>query len=89
MIPTHQRRNHETTDDLLDELEYILVAVDVLADATRDQQETREIYCAIAMLRMAFDKINEIKSARAAEWVGTGGASYCLSDAEKAEAVRA
>lgn len=89
MIPIHQRRNHEKTDDLLNDLDCILVALDALEDAMPRREATRETNAAHAMRRMALDKIKEIEAARSAEWVGLGGKSDRLSDAEKAEATGA
>lgn len=85
MIPKHQRRNYEKTDDLINDLDCILTALDALEEAA----PTRETNAAHAMRRMALDKIKEIEIAHSAEWVGLGGKSDRLSDAEKAEATGA
>lgn len=86
MIPTHHRRNYDATDDLLNDLDCLLVALDALEDAAPSQEGTRESNAAYAMRRMALDKIREIQKARAREWAGLGGSSDNLTDAEIAEA---
>tara|TARA_R110002124_G_scaffold11597_18_gene55385 strand:- start:47963 stop:48232 length:270 start_codon:yes stop_codon:yes gene_type:complete len=86
MIPVHQRRNYEKTDDLLNDLNCILVALDALSDVIPSQEATPETNAVAAMLRMAREKVEEIENARSFEWVGLGGASDKLTDAEIAEA---
>lgn len=49
MIPLNLRRNHERTDDLLNDLDCILVALEALEDLAPDRKATRETNAACKM----------------------------------------
>lgn len=89
MIPKHQSRNYEKTDDLLNDMSVLLTALETVHDAIPLMEATCETNAAAGLMRMVMEKFEEIEDARSAEWVGLGGKSDRLSDAEKAEATGA
>lgn len=86
MVPEHQRKNYDRTGDLINALDCILVALDTLEQAVAPREATRESNAAAKMLDLALDKIKEIEKARSMEWVGIGGRSDTLTEAEVAQA---
>lgn len=86
MILKHHRRNHEATDELLNDLDCILVALEALEEAAPMREATPETNAAANMRNLARAKIKEIEKARSMEWTGLGGLSDRLSKAEVAQA---
>ncbi|MBD3738852.1 MAG: hypothetical protein IE938_20655 [Pseudomonas balearica] len=83
MIPKNQRDNYERTDEQLSELRALLVAVDNLNDL--DAKHPDRIWT-IALTRLALAKLDTIDHHHSMEWVGIGGASDTLTEAELIEA---
>lgn len=90
MIPEHQRRNHEHTDDLLHDARVLLTALESADDEAPARNNLDRYAQAVpALIRMVRDKLEEIEKARAAEWVGIGGVSESLTKDEAAAALEA
>lgn len=79
MIPDHQRKNYERTDEHINELNALLVAIDTLNDL--DPKNADRVWT-IALTRMARDKLETIERQRQMEWVGLGGSSFGLNEEE-------
>ena len=88
MIPQNQRLNHEHTDDLINDLDCLLVALDLLRDSITDATPSREANAVGGLLNMTLAKFSEIAKARAMEWVGIGGFSGIPTESEVAQARR-
>lgn len=86
MIPKHQRHNYERTNELLNDLDCLMIAMNELQDLAGNRDDMRLHNAAYAMRYMAMEKFLEVEKSRQAEWVGLGGKSPELTDAETAAA---
>ena len=83
MIPKHQRENYERTDHLLGEVNALLVTIEEISYAS-DGGKAHEFV--ETLLRMAVKKMEAAVRSHSMEWVGLGGTSHDLTEAEITEA---
>ena len=83
MIPRNQSLNHERTEDRLFKLQALMVAAHELRELPETYPERKH---AETLGLMALDMIEQVLRAHLMEWVGLGGNTEELTEAEIAEA---
>jgi hypothetical protein len=86
-IEQHLRKNFERSDDFLCDLEGLLLALDGALDRHPTLMSKCDESAAIfAIMRQILRLKDELRRARSQEWVGLGGNSHRLAEADIAEA---
>ena len=87
MIAQHHRANGERTDKEIGTLGSLVGALDIVIEAHPDLSDNRQETEAVrVILRAIEDAVQKLEHAHRMEWVGVGGESGFLTDAEIAEA---
>ena len=88
MIAQHHRDNHERTAEALYRLEGLLIALDIVFDELPVlHTNSRETSAIRTLHEQIMEIVEQAKRAQRMNWVGLGGKSDLLTDAEIAEAI--
>ncbi|NKX43605.1 hypothetical protein HCU73_03300 [Roseibacterium sp. KMU-115] len=86
-LSLHQRRNFENTEDAINRLRGVLTAIDALSQDTNALSHCAESDAILVLVGISQDLLAVVQRRHAQEWVGLGGHSDILTEAEEAEAL--